>query len=131
MKVTINYISSTILTTIIYYLGGLDTAMKTLLNTWALHFFPKRVLPLVWQVRRGDLVMKLEVLYRVLRFSLFLFTSLLVLTSPRLHLPRQAISSLTAKRVPVMKQKSCFRKAIALKITHRKRISNIFCGQYL
>lgn len=31
MKVTINYISSTILTTIIYYLGGLDTAMKTLL----------------------------------------------------------------------------------------------------
>jgi len=31
MKVTINYITSTILTTIIYYLGGLDTAMKTLL----------------------------------------------------------------------------------------------------
>jgi len=31
MKITINYISSTILTTIIYYLGGLDTAMKTLL----------------------------------------------------------------------------------------------------
>ena len=31
MKGIINYRSSTILTTIIYYLGGLDTAMKTLL----------------------------------------------------------------------------------------------------
>ena len=31
MKNTINYVISTILTTIIYYLGGLDTALKTLL----------------------------------------------------------------------------------------------------
>ena len=31
MKTIINYISSTILTTIIYYLGGLDMALKTLL----------------------------------------------------------------------------------------------------
>ena len=31
MKTIINYISSTILTTIVYYLGGLDMALKTLL----------------------------------------------------------------------------------------------------
>ena len=31
MKAIINYISSTLLTTIIYYLGGLDMALKTLL----------------------------------------------------------------------------------------------------
>lgn len=31
MKTIINYITSTLLTTIVYYLGGLDTAMKTLL----------------------------------------------------------------------------------------------------
>ena len=31
MKAIINYVSSTILTTIVYYLGGLDMALKTLL----------------------------------------------------------------------------------------------------
>ena len=31
MKTIINYISSTLLTTIVYYLGGLDMALKTLL----------------------------------------------------------------------------------------------------
>ena len=31
MKTTLNYVISTILTTVVYYLGGMDTAMKTLL----------------------------------------------------------------------------------------------------
>ncbi len=31
MKTVINYVTSTILTTIVYYLGGLDMALKTLL----------------------------------------------------------------------------------------------------
>ena len=38
MKTTINYIISTMLTTIVYYLGGLDTAMKTLLILMVLDY---------------------------------------------------------------------------------------------
>ena len=38
MKTTINYIASTLLTTIVYYLGGLDTAMKTLLILMVLDY---------------------------------------------------------------------------------------------
>ena len=36
--ITIKYIASTVLTTIIYYLGGLDTAMKTLLILMVLDY---------------------------------------------------------------------------------------------
>lgn len=38
MKTIINYISSTILTTIVYYLGGLDMALKTLLILMVLDY---------------------------------------------------------------------------------------------
>lgn len=38
MKIIINYISSTILTTIVYYLGGLDMALKTLLILMVLDY---------------------------------------------------------------------------------------------
>ena len=38
MKAIINYVSSTILTTIVYYLGGLDMALKTLLILMVLDY---------------------------------------------------------------------------------------------
>ena len=38
MKTIINYITSTLLTTIVYYLGGLDTAVKTLLILMVLDY---------------------------------------------------------------------------------------------
>ena len=38
MKTIINYISSTLLTTIVYYLGGLDMALKTLLILMVLDY---------------------------------------------------------------------------------------------
>ena len=38
MKTIINYISSTILTTIVYFLGGLDMALKTLLILMVLDY---------------------------------------------------------------------------------------------
>ena len=38
MKTTINYVISTILTTVVYYLGGMDTAMKTLLILMVLDY---------------------------------------------------------------------------------------------
>ena len=38
MKTIINYLSSTILTTIVYYLGGLDMALKTLLILMVLDY---------------------------------------------------------------------------------------------
>ena len=38
MKTVIDYITSTLLTTIVYYLGGLDTAMKTLLILMVLDY---------------------------------------------------------------------------------------------
>ena len=38
MKTIINYITSTLLTTIVYYLGGLDTAIKTLLILMVLDY---------------------------------------------------------------------------------------------
>ena len=38
MKTIINYITSTLLTTVVYYLGGLDIAMKTLLILMVLDY---------------------------------------------------------------------------------------------
>ena len=38
MKTMINYITSTLLTTVVYYLGGLDIAMKTLLILMVLDY---------------------------------------------------------------------------------------------
>ena len=38
MKTIINYISSTLLTTVVYYLGGLDMALKTLLILMVLDY---------------------------------------------------------------------------------------------